>query len=414
MTSPTILTTKLFIPPALLAVLPRPDLLERLDRGRKVPLTLLSAPPGYGKTTLLSLWAANHPGSVAWLTLDEGDNDPARFFQHLLASIQTVEPQIGSGITLRIERGKPAPAELILAPVLNQLASCELDLSLVLDDYHVIEATPIHAALTYLLEHAPPNLHLVIATRSDPPLPLALMRGRGQLVELRAVELAFTAQETSNFLQNVVGLELSPSDIATLTRRTEGWPAGLRMAALSLMDHSDPATFVRMFGADDRHVVDYLVDEVLAHLPLEVNRFLLDTSILERICGPLSEALMDEPVRVNGQEMLERLEAANLFLLPLDDKRYWYRYHRLLADVLRERLRKSEPERLLTLHRRASSWYTSSGGDERKLSFHLRGDRPYASGRGSRSCRRTHRSRSRGHADAQRADHFFELDRRSP
>ena len=358
MTSPTILTTKLFIPPALPAVLLRPDLLERLDRGRKAPLTLLSAPPGYGKTTLLSLWAANHPGSVAWLTLDDGDNDPARFFQHLLASIQTVEPQIGSGITLRIERGKPIPAESILAPVLNQLASSGLDLSLVLDDYHVIEATSIHAALTYLLEHAPPNLHLVIATRSDPPLPLALMRGRGQLVELRAAELAFTAQETSNFLQNVVGLELSPPDIVTLTRRTEGWPAGLRMAALSLLDHRDPAAFVRMFGAEDRHVVDYLVDEVLARQPVEVNRFLLDTSILERICGPLCEALMDDPVRVDGQEMLERLETANLFLLPLDDKRYWYRYHRLLADVLRERLRKSEPERLLILHRRASDWYS--------------------------------------------------------
>ena len=357
MTSPTILTTKLFIPPAMPAVLLRPDLLERLDRGRKVPLTLLSAPPGYGKTTLLSLWATNYPGSIAWLTLDDGDNDPARFFHHLLASIQTVEPQIGSGITLRIERGKPTTAESILTPVLNQIMAYGLDLSLVLDDYHVIEVSSIHAALSYLLEHTPPNLHLVVATRSDPPVPLALMRSRGQLIELRAAELAFTPPETSSFLQNIVGLELSSADIATLTRRTEGWPAGLRMAALSLMDHSDPAAFVRMFGADDRHVVDYLVDEVLAHQPPEVNRFLLDTSILERICGPLCEALMDEPIRVNGQEMLERLEAANLFLLPLDDKRYWFRYHRLLADVLRERLRKSEPERLLILHQRASAWY---------------------------------------------------------
>ena len=358
MTSPTILTTKLFIPPAMPAVLPRPNLLERLDRGREVPLTLLSAPPGYGKTTLLSLWAVNHPGSIAWLTLDEGDNDPARFFQHLLASIQTIEPHIGSGLTLRIERGKPAKAESILAPVLNQLASWGLDLSLVLDDYHILEVETIHSALTYLMEHAPPNLHLVIATRSDPPFPLALMRSRDQLVELRARELAFTAQETSNFLQNVVGLELSPADIATLTRRTEGWPAGLRMAAVSLMDHRDPAAFVRMFGAEDRHVVDYLVDEVLTRQPPEVNRFLLDSSILERICGPLCEALMDEPAGVDGQEMLERLEAANLFLVPLDDKRYWYRYHRLLADVLYERLRESEPERLLILHRRASDWYT--------------------------------------------------------
>jgi LuxR family maltose regulon positive regulatory protein len=357
MTSPTILTTKLYIPPVLPTVLTRPELLECLERGREVPLTLLSGPPGYGKTTLLSLWATYHPGSVAWLTLDENDNDLARFFQHLLASIQTIEPLTGRGITLRIERGKPIPIESILTPVLNELASCELDLSLVLDDYHVIEAASIHSALTYLLEHAPPNLHLVIATRADPPLPLALMRGRGQLVELRAAELAFTPQEASNFLQNVLGLKLYPADITTLTQRTEGWPAGLRMAAISLMDHSDPASFVRMFGADDRHVVDYLVDEVLTRQPVEVQRFLLDTSILERLCGPLCEALMDEPGEVNGQKMLERLEAANLFLLPLDDKRYWYRYHRLLADVLRERLRKSEPERTLTLHRRASSWY---------------------------------------------------------
>jgi LuxR family maltose regulon positive regulatory protein len=357
MTSPTILTTKLYVPPVLPTVLTRPKLLERLDRGREVPLTLVSGPPGYGKTTLLSLWAADHPGSVAWLTLDEGDNDPARFFQHLLASIQTVEPQIGSGITLRLERGKPIPLESILAPVLNEIAPCELDLSLVLDDYHVIEAAPIHAALTYLLEHAPPNLHLVISTRADPPLPFARLRGRGQLAELRAAELAFTPQEASDFLQNVVGLELSPADIATLTRRTEGWPAGLRMAAISLMDHSDPASFVRMFGADDRHVVDYLVDEVLARQPVEVHRFLLDTSILERLCGPLCEALMDEPDKVTGQVMLERLEAANLFLLPLDDKRFWYRYHRLMADVLRERLRQSEPDRIPLLHQRASAWY---------------------------------------------------------
>lgn len=369
MTSPTILTTKLYIPPVLPTVLTRPELLERLDRGRKVPLTLLSGPPGYGKTTLLSLWAANHPGSVAWLTLDEGDNDLARFFHHLLASIQTVEPQIGIGITLGIERGKPARVESILTPALNDLASCELDLSLVLDDYHVIEAAPIHDVLTYLLEHAPPNLHLVISTRADPSLPLALMRSRGQMIELRVAELAFTPQEASNFLQNVLGLQLSPADIATLTRRTEGWPAGLRMAAISLIDHTDPAAFVRMFGADDRHVVDYLVDEVLAQQPAEVQRFLLDTSILERMCGPLCEALMDKPVRVNGQKMLERLEAANLFLLPLDDKRFWYRYHRLLADVLRERLRKSEPERNLTLHRRASSWYTSQAETSKSSVF---------------------------------------------
>jgi LuxR family maltose regulon positive regulatory protein len=303
------------------------------------------------------MWSADHPGSIAWLTLDEGDNDPARFFQHLLASIQTVEPRIGSGITLGIERGKPIPIESILAPVLNELASFELELSLVLDDYHVIEAAPIHAALTYMLEHAPPNLHLVIATRADPPLPLALMRGRGQLVELRATELSFTHQEASNFLQNILGIELSPADITTLTRRTEGWPAGLRMAAISLLDHSDPTSFVHMFGADDRHVVEYLVDEVFARQPEEVQHFLLDTSILERMCGPLCEALTDESVEVNGQKMLERLEGANLFLLPLDDKRYWYRYHRLLADVLRERLRKSDPERTLLLHRRASSWY---------------------------------------------------------
>jgi LuxR family maltose regulon positive regulatory protein len=357
MTSPTILTTKLFIPPVLPTVLKRPELLERLDRGREVPLTLVSGPPGYGKTTLLSLWAANHKGSVAWLTLDEGDNDPARFFHHLLASIQTVEPQIGSGITLGIERAKPIPIESILAPVLNELASYGLELSLVLDDYHVIEAPSVHTALIYLLEHAPPNLHLVIATRADPPLPLALMHSRGQLVELRAAELAFTPQEASIFFHDVLGLELSQTDISTLTQRTEGWPAGLRMAAISLLDHSDPASFVCMFGADDRHVVDYLVDEVLKRQPEEVQRFLLNTSILKRLCGPLCEALTDEPVEVNGQAMLERLEKANLFLLPLDEKRYWYRYHRLLVDVLNERLQRSEPERTLTLHRRASSWY---------------------------------------------------------
>lgn len=359
MTSPTILRTKLYIPPALPAVLARPELLRRLEQGRKLPLTLVSGPPGYGKTTLLSLWANEQTGSVAWLTLDDADNDLARFLHHLFAALQTVAPQVGSGITLRIERGKPAAAESILAPALNELALHELDLSLVLDDFHVIKSDAVHGALNYLLEHTPPNLHLVIATRADPPLPLALLRSRGQLVELRAAELAFTPQETANFLQNVMGLGLTAAEIDTLSRRTEGWPAGLRMAAISLVGHSDPADFVQVFGADDRHVVDYLVDEVLNRQPADVHRFLLDTSILKRMCGPLCEALMDKPGFVDGQEMLERLEAANLFLLPLDDKRYWYRYHRLLADVLRERLQKSDPDRLSVLHQRASAWYAS-------------------------------------------------------
>lgn len=352
----TILTTKLYLPPPLPQVLARPRLLERLEDGRKATLTLLSGPPGYGKTTLLSVWAADHPGEVAWLALEEGDNDGARFLHYLMAAIQTVAPEIGSGATVSLEHGKQPPPEATLAPVLNQLAASDLELSLVLDDYHVIEVEPVHSAVTYLLEHSPPNLHLVLATRADPPLPLSRLRGRGQLVELRAADLAFHPQEAAEFLQKVVGLELPPQDIATLSLRTEGWPAGLRMAAISLKDHDDPAGFVRTFGADDRHVVDYLVDEVLARQTEEVRRFLLDTSILERLSGQLCEAVMDEG-ELQGQAMIEKLEAANLFLLPLDDKRIWYRYHRLFADLLRERLRGLDPERPALLHRRASVWY---------------------------------------------------------
>jgi LuxR family maltose regulon positive regulatory protein len=360
MNNSTLLTTKLYLPPPLPQVLARPRLLERLEDGRKVTLTLLSGPPGYGKTTLLSVWATDHPGEVAWLSLEEGDNDVVRFLHYLMAAIQTIAQEIGQGTTVSLERGRQPPPETFLAPVLNQLAASDNDLSLVLDDYHVIEVEPVHSAVTYLLDRAPPNLHLILATRADPPLPLSRLRGRGQLVELRAADLAFKAQEAAEFLQNVVDLELPAQDIATLMSRTEGWPAGLRMAAISLKDHDDPAGFVRMFGADDRHVVDYMVDEVLTRQPEDVRRFLLDTSILERLTGPLCEAVLGEG-EIQGQTMIKNLEAANLFLLPLDDKRIWYRYHRLFADLLRERLRGMDSERPALLHRRASAWYIQQG-----------------------------------------------------
>ncbi len=381
-----LLTTKLYIPP------PRPDLvarlrlIERLDEGLTHKLTLISAPAGFGKTTLLSEWIQHTIRPVAWLSLDEGDNDPTRFLAYLVAALQKIEANIGEGVLGALQAPQPPPVEALLAALINQITAIPDDLALVLDDYHLIAAQPVHDALAFLLDHLPGNMHLVVATRSDPPLPLARLRGRGQLTELRSADLRFTPDEVTELFNQVMGLELSVDDVAALTSRTEGWIAGLQMAALALQARLSQATvsiqgrdaeriasFIQAFTGNDRYILDYLVEEVLNRRPQGTRDFLLQTSILDRLSGPLCNAVCGaardqrdggascrNTARNDSQTVLESLEAANLFIVPLDNERRWYRYHHLFADLLRVRLKAEHPDLVPTLHRRAAAWYESN------------------------------------------------------
>ncbi len=362
-----ILATKLYIPPLRPNVVIRPRLLERLNEGLHRNLILISAPAGFGKTTLVSEWVERIERPTAWLSLDEGDNDPTRFLTYLVAALQTIAATIGEGVSGVLQSPQPPPPEAILTALLHDLTTISDHFVLVLDDYHVIDAQPVDHALTFLLEHLPPHMHLVIATREDPPLPLARLRVGGQLTEVRVTDLRFTPSEAAGFLNQVMGLTLSAQDIAALERRTEGWIAGLQLAAISLQGQQDAAGFIRSFTGSHHFVLDYLVEEVLQQQPERVQTFLLRTSILDRLCGPLCDAVLLAP-SASGQETLEYLEHANLFIIPLDNERRWYRYHHLFADLLRQRLHQSiasspgdEGMEVAKLHIRASVWYEDHG-----------------------------------------------------
>ena len=359
MTTPApILATKLYVPPPRPGVVPRPRLTGRLNEGLHRRLTLISAPAGFGKTTLISEWLAGCGRPAAWLSLDEGDNDATRFLAYLVASLRAIAADIGEGTLGALQSPQPPPIESILAALLNEIDTVADDLVLVLDDYHVIDARPVDDALAFLLEHLPPRMHLVIVTREDPRLPLARLRGRGQLAELRVADLRFTASEAAEFLKGAMGLNLSVEDVAALETRTEGWIAGLQLAALSMRGREDVPGFIRAFAGDNRYVVDYLVEEVLQKQPERVRSFLLQTSILDRLNGPLCDAVTDQE---EGNVLLGALERGNFFVVPLDDKRHWYRYHHLFADVLFAHLMAEQPDHVPTLHRRASEWYEQNG-----------------------------------------------------
>ncbi|GIK71720.1 MAG: hypothetical protein BroJett021_07080 [Chloroflexota bacterium] len=363
--SAALLTTKLYIPPPRPNAIDRPRLLARLHAGLHGRLTLVSAPAGFGKTTLVSAWVAQGGRPVAWLSLDVGDNDPTRFLVYLTTALQRIAPELGAGVLAALRSPQPPPLEALLTALVNELASGAPPALLVLDDYHVIESASVGEALAFLIEHLPPPLHLVIATREDPPLPLARLRARGQLTEVRAADLRFTVDEAAAFLNQAMGLNLSADAIAALEARTEGWIAGLQLAAISMHGHGDDrAAFIDSFTGSHRFVMDYLVEEVLAQQTTDVQRFLLRTSILERMCAPLCEAVVGERA-TNGQEMLALLERANLFLVPLDSERRWYRYHHLFGDLLRQRLAASlttdHTVSAAVLHRRASQWYEANG-----------------------------------------------------
>jgi LuxR family maltose regulon positive regulatory protein len=366
--STPILATKLYIPPPRSTAVLRPRLIEWLNEGlssgRK--LTLISAPAGFGKTTLVSEWVASCGQPVAWLSLDEGDNDSTRFLTYLVAVLQTlalskvegIAANIGAGVLGVLQSPQPPPTESILTALLNEITTIPDHFVLVLDDYHVIDAKPIDTTLTFLLEHLPPQMHLVIATREDPHLPLARLRARGQLTELRAADLRFTSAEAAEFLNQVMGLNLAAEDITALETRTEGWIAGLQLAAISMQGRSDAASFIKSFTGSHHFILDYLVEEVLQRQPEHVRNFLLQTAILDRLSSPLCDAVTGQE---DGRGMLEALERGNLFVIPLDDQRQWYRYHHLFAEVLQAHLHEAQPDRLSMLHLRASEWYEQNG-----------------------------------------------------
>jgi len=357
-TSVPILTTKLYIPPPRPKIVLRPRLVKQLNTGLNGKLTLISAPPGFGKTTLVSQWITDSEQLAAWLSLDEGDNDPVRFLAHLVAALQTIVANIGEHAMRLLQSPQPPSDESILTSLLNDITTVPDNFTLVLDDYHVIDAKPVENAIVFLLEHQTPQMHLTITTREDPNLPLPRLRVRGLLTELRSTDLRFTPSEAAEFLNHVMGLNLSAENIAALEASTEGWVAGLQLAALSMQGREDIPGFIKAFAGDDRYVVDYLVEEVLLRQPEHIRSFLLQTSILDRLNGPLCDAVTDQ---AESKRLLETLERGNLFVVPLDDKRQWYRYHQLFAEVLHKRSMEEEPDRVPSLHRRASEWYEENG-----------------------------------------------------
>ena len=363
------LATKLHVPLPPAQLVRRPRLVERLQQAVKGPLTVIAAPAGFGKTTLLSTWLEVASLQAAWISLDQDDDDLTRFWYYVFTAIARVQPGCGTSALSSLQTSGPSPLppiENILSGWINELAALPHQMALVLDDYHLISAQPIHRAVTFLVDHLPSQLHLVIATRADPPLPLARLRTRGHLTEIRAADLRFTSKEAAAFLVQVLGSTLSSEAISALEARTEGWIAGLQLAALSMQGRQDISGFVAAFTGSHRYIIDYLVEEVLARQPEPVQTFLLQTSILERLQGSLCEAVMGEPGgegagQALGQAMLEQLEQANLFLTPLDDDRLWYRYHQLFAEALRHRLQRRQPAIVPGLHRRASAWYERHG-----------------------------------------------------
>ncbi len=380
-----LLQTKLHIPPIRAEWVTRPRLLERLNVGlgqsgsAGCKLTLISAPAGFGKTTLVAEWVrslseAGTADAIAWLSLDEDDNDLARFLVYVVATLSKIEAHIGKGVLNQL-RASPPPTEEILTFLINVMATMPGQVILVLDDYHLIEDQAIHDALGFLLARLPRQLHLVLSTREDPYLPLARLRARGQLTELRATDLRFTSSEAAEFLSQVMGLALSAEDIAALEARTEGWIAGLQLAALALQGpipargQQDVPGFVQSFTGSHRFVLDYLVEEVLGRQPESIQTFLLQTAILDRLAAPLCDAVTGQD---QGQATLEKLDRANLFIVPLDDERRWYRYHHLFADLLRQRLQQTHPEEIPSLHRRASEWYEQNDLADEAIEHALR------------------------------------------
>jgi len=356
--------TKFRVPAPRPCNLRRPHLIERFSPETGTSLTVVCAPAGYGKTTLLSEWAQSllQKGSaVAWFAIDASDDAPIPFGSYLIASLtQALGPTAGlAHITQRLRSSPELDLQKILPAIINAIVSSDRDCVLILDDYHLISSPAIHAALAYLVERCPENLRVALGSRSDPPLPLARLRARGQLLEIRTADLRLTPDETAQFLNGVMRLDVSADIITTLEARTEGWVAGLQLAALSLAGHPDRESFISSFTGGHRYLVEFLLEEVFNRQLDQVQSFLFSTSILERLCPPLCNAILKD--ETDSSFILDYLEHANLFLIPLDDEQHWYRYHHLFRDFLQTRLNKTQPGRMAALHRLASEWYAANG-----------------------------------------------------
>ena len=370
-----LLATKLFIPAPRIRRVVRDRLLERLEAGNHRPLTLIAAPAGSGKTPLVSEWLDACPRPAAWLSLDQSENDPASFWRHLLAAVRRVWPDFGQDVLDLFQSPQPPALAGVVGVIVGELAGMDGRLTLVLDDYHTITVDSVHAGLATLLESLSPQLRVVMLTRSDPPLPLARMRARDQLTEIRAADLRFTPLEAAAFLRDCMRLDLQDQQVQALAARTEGWIAGLQLAALAVQGAERPQEFVDRFAGSHRFILDYLTDEVLSRLPPDRLRFLLETSVLDRLSGPLCDALTGDE---GGKAILEQLDQQNLFLVPLDDRRCWYRYHHLFRDVLRARL---APDRASELQLRAAGWFEQQGLDAEAIPYALAAGDPEGAAR---------------------------------
>jgi LuxR family maltose regulon positive regulatory protein len=357
-----LLQTKFNIPPPQPNLIHRPRLTQLINESLDRKLTLISAPAGFGKTTLLSEWILTSQRRASWISLEDADNDPARFWNYFIAALQMLQEGLIKDARIFLHRGNPqnvlAQLESFITILINEISDYPEEFALILDDYHQIHNQVIHKGINFLIDHLPPSMHLILACRADPPLPMARLRARGQMVELRAENLRFTSDEVITFLNQIMSLGLSAEQIAALETRTEGWIAGLQLAAISMQRNEDATRFIEAFTGSHRFIMDYLVDEVLTCQSEDVQSFLLDTSILERFTGPLCDSLTN---KTNGQEMLQQLEQSNLFIIPLDNERRWYRYHHLFADLLRSRLQELKPNQLDLLHRRACEWFEREG-----------------------------------------------------
>jgi LuxR family maltose regulon positive regulatory protein len=349
-------------------VVSRPRLLKKLNEVKDCKLALISAPAGFGKTTLLSDWIDQVKMSAAWISLDSGDNDIVHFLIYMIASLHQIKKDVGRVALTMLETPQPPPVETVLAALINDITSMQKDFVLVLDDYHVITESPVHKAIMFLLEHLPRKMHLVFTTRSDPPLPLGRLRSLNQLIELRMTDLCFTTDETSVFFNKKLSLGLSHGEIVMLESRTEGWIAGLQLAALSMQGRKDIAGFIKEFKGDNRYIFDYLMEEVLNRQPEHIQSFLIQTSILDRLSGPLCDAVTGQK---NSQQILNDLEKADLFIFPLDNERQWFRYHHLFADLLAHRLQQTHSDLLPELRKRAGEWCVRSGMKDQAVSHVL-------------------------------------------
>ena len=363
-----LLNTKLNAPPVRPSHVQRLKLIQRLDKLRDYKLALIVASAGYGKTALVSEWIAQSPLRVVWFSIDAGDNDPVRFWDYVIAAIQTAYPNIGEITLPLLHEPQPLPIETILSTFINELAALPDSFVLVLDDYHVIESAAIHDGLVFLVERMPALMHIIMTTRTDPPLPLARMRVRSQLLELRSANLRFSQQQMETFFTEVMGLTLTSEEVAALDTRVEGWIAGLQLAGLALQGKRDTAGFIASFAGDHHYVLDYLGDEILDRQPEAIQQFLMQTSILERLNGDLCDIVIGT---VDSQSILEHLERNHFFVVALDDKRQWYRYHRLFADFLHHRLRLKYPEHVKGLHQQASQWFERNGLQAEAISHAL-------------------------------------------